>query len=71
LSRFYEAMKRALEQQAEPREGQEAASALPVESTPQADLTQGCRAPVELLEAGTHRGPTPFPGPPTIEGRAG
>src|SRR3990170_5605544 len=26
-----------------------------LESTSQADLTQGCRPPVELLEAGTHR----------------
>ena len=70
MSRYYEAMKRALEQQAEPRKGQEGASLLPIESAPQAQpplaipfdpdaTTPVRRDPLDELEDYLHALPAP------------
>ncbi len=72
MSRFYEAMKRALEEQAEPRKGHEDTSSLPAESAPQAvqplavpfdpDATTPVRRdpfPLDEFETSLHVSPTP------------
>ena len=76
MSRFYEAMKRALEQQAEPRKGQGAPVSPPVESEPQAvqalaepfdadATTQVRRDPLGELEDYLHA--LPAPDAPAVE----